>query len=207
MRQNVYELLARMKERPAMWLGTFKISLLEAFLNGFGCAQFSEVGQPSAWPPISLLTDWTAHKLKQGGSPGWARILTRHCQGDEEAALHLFFDLLEEFKTLRVVRVVEIELDAAAYAFYASEACQVQSYYYTSAGPTPIPAPDALCVIQFSGGLGYYVFHRQPGQRLAKEAWYASFRACLQHLRQKFGTTVTWQEAGKLSTAAITDLL
>lgn len=207
MRQDVYELLAKMKERPAMWLGTFKISLLEAFLNGFNCAQCSEVGQPDAWPPISLLTDWTAHKLKQEGSPGWARILTRHCQGDEAAALHLFFDLLEEFKALQVVRVVEIELDAAAYAFYASEACQVQRYRYTSAGTTPIPAPDALCVIQFSGGLGYYVFHRQQEQRLTKQAWFASFRACLQHLRQEFGNTVRWQEAGKLSAATITALL
>jgi len=207
MKQDVYELLTKMKERPSMWLGTAKISLLEAFLNGFDYAQCSQVGQPSAWPPLWLLTDWTAHKFKQGSSPGWARILTHHCQGDEAAALHLFFELLEEFKALHVVRVVEMELDAAAYAFYASEACQVKRYHSTSAGPTPIPAPDALCVIQFSGGLGYYVFHRQPGQRLAKEAWYASFRACLQHLRQQFGHTVTWQEAGKLSAAAITDLL
>lgn len=207
MRQDVYELLAKMKERPARWLRTPRISLLESFLAGFDSAQLSEGRQPSAWPPFWLLHDWTAHKFKQGSSPGWARILTRYCQGDEEAAFHLFFDLLEEFKALHVVRVVEVKLDAAAYAFYASEADQLQSYYYTSAGPTPIPPPDALCVIQFSGGLGYYVFHRQPGQRLAQAAWFISFRACLQHLRQKFGNTVTWQEAGKLSAATITDLL
>lgn len=72
MKQDVYELLAQMKERPSMWLGSAKISLLEAFLNGFSAAQFSEVGQSSAWPPLWLLHDWTAHKFNQGGSAGWA---------------------------------------------------------------------------------------------------------------------------------------
>jgi hypothetical protein len=207
MKQDIYELLTQIKERPSRWLRTPQISFLEAFVDGFNSAQSSEVAHPSAWPPLSLLTDWFADKLQQGGSPGWARMLTHHCQGDEQAALHLFFDLLEEFKALHVVRVVELELDDAAYAFYASEACQAQPYYVTSAGRIPIPAPEALCVIKFSGGLGYYVFHRQPGQRLMKQGWYASFRACLHHLRQQFGATVKWQEAGKLSAAAITDLL
>lgn len=46
MRQDVYELLAKLKERPARWLRTPKITLLEAFLDGFNSAQVSEVGQP-----------------------------------------------------------------------------------------------------------------------------------------------------------------
>lgn len=206
MGQDIYELLARMQERPAMWLGAAKISLLEAFLNGFCYAQPSEAGRTGAWPPFWLLHDWTAHKFNQiGTTMGWARILTQHCKGDEEAALHLFFNVLEEFKTLRVVRIVEVQLSPAAHAFYASEACQIRRYSDADAGR--LPAPASVCVVQFSDGLGHYVFHRQPGQDLIRDASYPSFRACLKRLRREFGDTLTWQEVGSLSAAAITALL
>lgn len=87
MGQDIYELLAQLQKRPAMWLGSAKISLLEAFLHGFSYAQSAAIGQSSVWPPLWLLHEWTAHKFKQGSSAGWAFILTQHCQGDEEAAL------------------------------------------------------------------------------------------------------------------------
>lgn len=101
--------------------------------------------------------------------------------------------------------MLEITLNPAAYAFYASEECQVRRYRGTD--PTRLPAPDQICVMQISGGLGYFVFHRQQEQRLIKDAWYASFHACLKGLRAEFGPTVVWQEAGSLAAAAITALL
>lgn len=206
MEQNVYELLAQMKERPAMWLGTADISLLEAFLNGFGYAQPSSLARPDAWPPLWLLHDWTAHKFHQSSSVmGWRRILTQHCQGDEQAALRLFFDVLEEFKAVRVMRVLEIQLSPAAHAFYSSDACQIQRYAGTD--PARLPAPDGVYVVQFSGGLGHYVFHHRQGQELSRDGSYPSLRACLKRVRQEFGDTSTWQEVGSLSMAAIRALL
>jgi hypothetical protein len=198
MGQDLYELLAQMKKRPAMWLRSPTVYSLEAFLNGFACAQLPG---PSAWPSLWLLHDWTAHKFNQSSSAGWAYILTKQCQGDEKAALNLFFQLFEEFKELRIVRLLEIQLDPAAYAFYWSDECQVRRHI--GSDPTRLPPPDSICVIQLSDGLGYYVLYYEQRQRLVKDAWYASFRACLRGLRAEFGPTMVWQEGGSLATAAI----
>ena len=202
MRQDLYEVLAQIKQRPAMWLRSPTVYSLEAFLTGFACAQ---VPGSSAWPPLWLLHDWTAQKFHQSGSAGWAYILTQHCQGDEKAALTLFFEVLEEFKELRIVRLLEIQLDPAAYTFYWSDECRVRRH--TGSDPTRLPPPASICVMELSGGLGYYVLHYEQGQRLMKDAWYASFRACLKGLRAEFGPTIGWQQAGRLATAAINTLL
>jgi hypothetical protein len=206
MGQEVYELLAQIQARPAMWLGTAKISLLEAYLNGFYYAQSSARGQSGNWPPLGLLPDWMANKFNPGSAvSGWSRILTQHCKGDEQAALHLFFDVLEEFKEVRIMRVLEFHLSPAAHAFYASDACLIQRY--TNTDPARLPAPANVYVVQFSGDLGHYIFHHRSGQPLSSDGSYPSFRACLKRLRQEFGGALAWQEVGSLSVAALTTLL
>lgn len=204
MAKGTYELLTEIKARPAMWIGVAAIGRLEAFLHGFWYAHDYLV-PAFEMPPFELLHDWTAIRFNQGESTaGWCNMLIKECQGDEGAALQLFFTLLEEFKQVQAVRVVEVVLGPDNLAFFHSEACQVQRY---NAGPsteeTRCPPPDKLYIIQFSGGLGYYAFHHRAGKLVNRDRYCSSFRAALQRLRWEFGPTLHYHDSTNLSTSAI----
>jgi hypothetical protein len=204
MAKGTYELLTEIKPRPAMWFGVATIGRLDAFLHGFWYAHDYLV-PAFEMPPFELLHDWTAIRFNQGYSTaGWCNILIKECQGDEVAALQLFFTLLEEFKQVQAVRVVEVVLGPDNLAFFYSEACQVRRY---NAGPgteaTRCPSPDKIYIIQFSGGLGYYAFHHREGELVARDVYQSSFRAALKRLRQEFGPTLHYQDSTDLSTSVI----
>jgi len=204
MTKGTYEVLAEIKPRPAMWLGAATIGRLSSFLHGFWYAQDNLI-PTFEMPPFELLHDWTAIRFKQGYSAaGWCNILINECQGDELAALQLFFTLLEEFKQVQAVRVVEVALGPDNLAFFYSEACQVRRY---NVGPskeeTRSLSPDKIYIIQFSGGLGYYVFHHRKGEVVARDVYYPSFRAVLKRLRQEFGPTLHYHDSLDLSMSAI----
>lgn len=204
MAKGTYELLTEIKPRPALWFGVATIGRLEAFLQGFRYAH-NYVGPAFEMPPFELLHDWTAIRFNQVYSTaGWCNMLIKECQGDEVAALELFFTLLEEFKQVHAVRVVEVVLYPDNLAFFYSEACKVRRY---KAGPiqedTRCPPPDKIYIIQFSGGLGYYVFHHQEGELVTCEEYRSSFRAVLKRLRLEFGPTLHYHDSNDLSTNAI----
>lgn len=188
-----------------MWLGVAAIGRLDAFLHGFWYAHENYLEAAFEMPPFDLLHDWTAIRFNQGYSTaGWCNILIKECQGDEVAALQLFFTLLEEFKQVQAVRVVEVVLGPDNLAFFHSAACQVRRY---NVGPskeeTRFLPPDKIYIIQFSGGLGYYTFHHRAGELFDRDRSYSSFRAALKQLRREFGPTLQYQDATDLSTSAI----
>lgn len=203
MAKGIYELLSEIKSRPTMWLGAAAIRRLEAFLHGFWYARHDVM--PAEMPPFELLHDWTAVRFNQGESTaGWCNMLMHECQGNEAAALQLFFALLEEFKQVQAVRVVEVVLGPDNGAFFYSAACQVRRY---TAGPsqedTRCPPPDKLYIVRFSGGLGHYAFHHREGEPVARDAYYPSFRAALKQLRREFGPTLRYRESNDRSASAI----
>ncbi|RZK32125.1 MAG: hypothetical protein EOO63_02285 [Hymenobacter sp.] len=205
MAKGIYELLTEIKPRPAMWFGVAAIGRLDAFLHGFWYAHENYLVPAFEMPPFELLHDWTATRFNQGYSTaGWCNILINECQGDEVAALQLFFTLLEEFKRVQAVRVVEVVLGPDNLAFFYSEACQVRRY---NVGPskeeTRSLPPDKIYIIQFSGGLGYYAFHHREGELIDRDRYYSSFRAALKQLRQEFGPTLHYQDSNDLSLSAI----
>lgn len=104
-----------MRAKTAMYIGQQSLSCLWSFLNGYEAAlcqhniPYERVG---IWRPISrelpYFHGWVTRKLGFGYSNlGYHQAILKYTNGDEVAALALFWVLLDEYRAL------ESEVDGA----------------------------------------------------------------------------------------------
>jgi hypothetical protein len=98
-RFNVYEVVARIRQRPAMYLGEPSLVRLRAFLDGcFYLAHEAGIGH-EATPDFGGFHDWVARRFGwRESTAGWCNIILDECGGDDRQALERFFDLVEEYR-------------------------------------------------------------------------------------------------------------
>jgi uncharacterized protein (DUF433 family) len=103
---DIYELIERIRPRPALYLGSRSISRLDSFLTGYRCAldDLKVNGTPSFW----YFHDWVAMKLgAYASTAGWCHLLLESMDGDEDKALDRFFSYLDEFKQRKATILFE----------------------------------------------------------------------------------------------------
>ena len=98
-RFDVYETIALIRARPAMYIGSHSLIRLRAFLDGcFFLAQQHGI-ECGERPDFGGLHDWVA---KRNGwyesTAGWCNIILQQCGGDDANALDRFFELVEEYR-------------------------------------------------------------------------------------------------------------
>ena len=100
MRQfDVYETIALIRPRPAMYIGSNSLVRLRAFLDG--CFYMAdEFGiECCERPDFGGLHDWVARRFGwYESTAGWCNIIVQECSGDEGKALDRFFELVEEYR-------------------------------------------------------------------------------------------------------------
>jgi hypothetical protein len=94
---SVFELLAAIKKRPAMYLGFPSIRYLHCFLSGWFHRSYDVVTDAELFGEF---TNWIAKKYKVKSSQNWVKII-EFWTFDEVQALELFYKLLEEFQTMK----------------------------------------------------------------------------------------------------------
>ncbi len=94
---DLYDLLGRIKKRPAMYLGRHSIVCLQAFLAGYNVAR-RELGLPPTEQDKEFegFQAWVKEKFGIQSSQSWDKIVLFY-SADERTALDLFFQLFEEF--------------------------------------------------------------------------------------------------------------
>jgi hypothetical protein len=96
--KNLIDYLAAMKKRPGMYLGRPKISNFQHFMHGYTIA----IGINGVNETHPLATefyrfhDFASEKINTEHGH-WHQILLDLCDGDEEKALYLCFEWLDEF--------------------------------------------------------------------------------------------------------------
>ncbi|NJK77037.1 MAG: hypothetical protein HC849_02850 [Oscillatoriales cyanobacterium RU_3_3] len=95
--EYLLDLLARIKQRPGMYLGKCSITRLRAFLDGYGMAR-GELGLPRSQQEQALngFQEWIQERYQITSTHGWDSIIL-FFSADEKDALDKFFKLLEEF--------------------------------------------------------------------------------------------------------------
>lgn len=80
-----------------MYTGDKTLSTLNAFLNG---AHFSlELNGIKETPGFRKFHCWVQDKFEiEQTTEGYCSTILKQCNGDEEKALEMFFELVEEFK-------------------------------------------------------------------------------------------------------------
>src|SRR5437764_1496231 len=96
---NVYETIALIRQRPALYLGECSLVRLRAFLDGclFVVQEFGI--EDDTQPAFGGFHDWVARRFGwRESTAGWCNIILQQCGGDDRKALDLFFDLVEEYR-------------------------------------------------------------------------------------------------------------
>jgi hypothetical protein len=94
---ELYELIQKIKTRPALYLGKKSLSHLQVFLDGYTFAK-RQLGQPLSVQEQEFdnFQTWIEQRFNQPDTQSWAKIIIFHSE-DEAQALELFFELFEEF--------------------------------------------------------------------------------------------------------------
>ncbi len=94
---NLYDLLQKIKKRPAMYLGKHSIFNLQAFLDGYYFAR-RELGIPltEQESEFQKFLQWIREKFQVETGQLWASIILFN-SADERSAVDRFFSLFEEF--------------------------------------------------------------------------------------------------------------
>lgn len=107
---KTFELIERLRQRYALYIGEKSITRLYAFLIGYAAAEHDYGLTENVEPRNSLLplNWWFMHefaKIKCGeeeSTSGWCEMILCYCNGDESAALDKFFEIFDEFKSLKM---------------------------------------------------------------------------------------------------------
>jgi phosphoribosylanthranilate isomerase len=98
--KDVYEFFEKIRERPAMYVGKKSLTRIQMFFYGFLYAldlQDIEFNQRKFGP--HYFHEWIASKLGWAeGTSGWLNMILNEVNNDEEKAVDLFYELLDEFK-------------------------------------------------------------------------------------------------------------
>lgn len=97
----LYRMILQIQTRPGMYLGSNAITPLEHFLDGY-CAAERDHGvcwHGNLFPlDFRFMSSFANARLHMDcDCAGWCRNMLTFCQGDEEKALNLFFELYQEF--------------------------------------------------------------------------------------------------------------
>lgn len=98
-RFDVYETIDRIRHRPAMYLGLYSLTRLQAFLNGCMYAAAECGAELVEQPEFGGFHDWVAmYYGRFESTAGWCNIILQEAGGDEAAALARFFELVDEYR-------------------------------------------------------------------------------------------------------------
>jgi hypothetical protein len=98
-RFDVYATLARVRPRPAMYIGSHSLTRLRAFLDGCFYMAHEYAIECCEQPDFGGLHDWVAKRFGwYESTAGWCNIIVQECGGDEGKALDRFFELVEEYR-------------------------------------------------------------------------------------------------------------
>jgi hypothetical protein len=97
-KDDLYDILDKMRERPAMYLGSSSITKLESYINGF----FQGLnGETQEKPSFDGFNDFIDNYYQNFDVAGWRNKILANHYGNEEEAILKFYELLDEFRLIK----------------------------------------------------------------------------------------------------------
>jgi hypothetical protein len=95
--EYLYDLLARIKQRPGMYLGKVSLTRLKMLLMGYSMSR-GELGLQLTQQEkqFAQFQQWIQTKYQINSAQGWETIILSQVE-DEKLAFDLFFELFEQF--------------------------------------------------------------------------------------------------------------
>jgi len=93
--ESVYEMFEDLRQRPGMYLGKKSITLLDVYFGGYIHDEFKS--NPNYHTSFFGFTDFVRKYHNGSLSKGWPTLILDAVNGNEEKAVDLFYELLDEF--------------------------------------------------------------------------------------------------------------
>jgi hypothetical protein len=93
--ENLYTMLDKIRQRPAMWIGETSITSLHTFIHGYEMALNDE---RETQPPFSGFNDFVGRFYGKYTTAGWKNLILNDHNGNEEEALTRFYELLDDYR-------------------------------------------------------------------------------------------------------------
>lgn len=195
---NIYDLIDAIRSRPVMYIGSNKISNMRTFLDGY---EFSilvhNVEGKDVFPPFWYFHEWAMHKYKwRESTAGWNNIILKENGNDEEQALKVFFEMIDEFKKLRPISIQKTLITKQGMAFHHSDKCQIKIIGQDLSDLKPVyESVDEVLLVEFSLAFGYSFFVVSRG-KLTGLDWRHRFKdqkSAKKHVELLFGPQNNWE--------------
>lgn len=159
---NQFELIELIKQRPGLYIDSNNITSMQNFLNGYDFACLvNEIEYNNVYPLFWYFHEWVMEKYNwYESTAGWKNIILKNNNDDEIKALEVFFEMINEFKTLKPVSIELIELEKENLNFHHSELCRTKVYNHKTK-LFDLPAyenADKLFLVEHSHSFGFSVF-------------------------------------------------
>lgn len=208
-KMSLYEKLDIVRRRPGMFLGTNSVSKLFVFISGFRLAlpDGSPDLQSEGHLPFSYFNRYVAMRYNCSEPMGWANILLEVCNGSEEEGLKLFFEMLDEFRALRIEKVWKLQLTEQNIHYNRTEKsvpqigynCDCDDYVHYNYIPLYSDA-EKIYKIRLSDGTMLLAVKRECDgyARIKQDSWYKK-RSIDEELEHSFGEIAksAWKESAE----------
>lgn len=156
--KNVYDVIELILSRPGMYLGTYSVSKLKAFLDGYRFAVLlsndSEYEDRLTPLPFSFFCDFAAKRYNITSNVGWCDIILQQVNYNEADGLKLFSELLDEYKKITITQCYRSELSRENIDWLHHESINYKFRYLDndpkSGEKIPIYNDDVIAVYKFA---------------------------------------------------------
>lgn len=204
---SLYEKLDLVRLRPGMYLGANSVSKLYTFISGFRFAlsYVSPKLQSEGYLPFNYFNAYVAERYNCSGSMGWANILLKVCNDSEEDGLKLFFEVLDEFRALRIEKVWQLQLTEQNICYNRTEKSIPQRYYDPDNSIPRYSYTDEIYKIKLSDGAMLLAVKKENDgyawieKRLCYQELCYQNRSINKELEECFGeiTKSAWKESAE----------
>ncbi len=94
-KENLYDILDKMRERPAMYTGEYSLTSIYHFINGFFAAHNNETNES---PNFGRFNGFVSLFYGKYSTAGWKNLILADHYGNEHEAVIRFYELLDDFR-------------------------------------------------------------------------------------------------------------
>ncbi|MGB4775443.1 MAG: hypothetical protein WBP45_09745 [Daejeonella sp.] len=125
---------------------------------------------------------------------GWKNIILKENDFDEEKALKVFFEMIDEFKTLHPLSIWKAEITSLNLEFHHSQR-HIITNYITGKVMDVKPVYDEVFLVEFSHNFGFSYFLRNQNV-LQEFSWrhrFIDIKSAKNEIKRLFGHQPDWK--------------